>query len=93
MKSSYRNSEKTRELVKAQLEERFGPEIASSYDPFTNVMTMRDWNKYGYRIKKGEKALKSVTMVEKKDQNGEVIKRYPKRVCLFHEIQCEKVGN
>lgn len=93
MKSSYRGSENTRALVKKALEEKFGPEIANSYDPYTNVMTMRDWNKNGYKVVKGQSAIRSVTMIEKTDESGTVIKRYPKRVYLFHISQCEKVGN
>jgi hypothetical protein len=92
IKTSYRGSETTEKMVRAQLEERYGPEVAQGYNPYENVATLKDWNRHGYRVKKGEKALRSITMVEKKDEKGEVVKRYPKRCFLFHISQCERVG-
>ena len=92
IKTSFRGSETTAKMVREQLAERFGPEVAEDYNPYENVATLRTWGQHGYRVKKGEKALRSITMVEKKDKNGEVIKRYPRRVSFFHISQCERVG-
>lgn len=93
IKSNFKGSDKTRENIRQQLQDRFGIDIASSYDPYTNVMTLRDWNKFGYRIMKGQKALKSTTVIEKKNKDGDVVSRCSRRISLFHINQCEKVGN
>ena len=39
---------------------------------------------------KGEKALKSITFVEKEDEDGEGTAKYPKNVYLFFETQVEE---
>jgi len=59
------------------------------YDPLHNCLTFRQWLKAGYVVRRGEKAIKSVTIVEKKDEKGEVIKKYPKSVFLFFQTQVE----
>lgn len=43
-------------------------------------------------MKKGEKALKSITLIEKKNEKGEVVQKYPKTVNLFYVRQVEKMG-
>lgn len=47
----------------------------------------------GYQVKKGEKALKSFIIIEKKDKDGTVVRKYPKRVNLFYIKQVEQVGS
>lgn len=91
--SGYRGSEKTAEMVRGQIEERFGSDAALEYDPALNARTFQGWLKVGYRVKQGEKALTSITLVEKKDPQGNVIKKYPKRVCLFFHTQVEPISN
>ena len=91
-KSSYKGSVKTYELVKEQILARYGEEEALRYDPYLLARTYRQWLKIGYRVRKGEKALKSTTFVEKRDDNGELIKRYPKKINLFYELQVEKIN-
>jgi len=78
-------------MVAEQIAERFGEAEAENYDPYKNCMTFRQWIVAGFRVKRGEKALKSVTYVEVKDESGEVIKKYPKVVNLFYIKQVEKV--
>jgi len=91
--SGYRGSEKTAEMVRKQIEERFGSEAADEYNPALNARTYKNWLKIGYRVKPGEKALKSVTVIEKKDAQGNIIKKYPKKVALFFHCQVEPITN
>lgn len=91
MTTNYKGSEATRDMVSKQIAERFGEAEAEHYDPYKNCMTFRQWLTAGFRVKRGEKALKSVTYVEVKDDSGEVIKKYPKTINLFYEKQVEKV--
>lgn len=90
--SEYRGSERTRDSVRKQLMERFGASSASIYDPKKNVRTLNSWRKLGYRVKRGETALRSVTIIPKKDGDGNVIGTYPKTICLFFQSQVERVG-
>ena len=88
--SPYRGSEATYEAVKQQIEERWGEEVAEDFDPYTDAMPLVVWAGYGYRVRKGEKALKSTTFIEIKDKDGEVIKKVKRTVNLFHKRQVEK---
>lgn len=90
--SNWKGSMNTAESVKKQIIARWGEEEANSYDPKSNCLTFNQWYAHGYRVKKGEKALKSITIIEKKDKKGEVVAKYPKTVNLFYVLQVEKVG-
>jgi hypothetical protein len=78
---------------------RWGEE-AKQYDPFTNCFTLQTWNKLGYRVKKGEKAIRSITYVtatdqaetitEDKEYEEQEVRTYPKTVYLFYRTQVEK---
>ncbi len=91
--SGYRGSEKTAEMVRKQIKERFGDKAAETYVPSLNARTFKNWLSVGYRVKQGEKALTSITFIEKRDAKGNVIRKYPKKVCLFHINQVELISN
>ncbi|MEA3450044.1 MAG: hypothetical protein U9Q85_03675 [Patescibacteria group bacterium] len=56
-------------------------------------MTYAQWLKAGFKVSKGEKALKSTTIVEKTDDNGNTVAKYPRTVNLFYIKQVEPVSN
>jgi len=89
--SPYRGSEQTCEMVKEQIRERWGNEVAEDFDPHTDAMPLVSWMSYGYRVRKGEKALKSITYVEVKDAKGDVVRKIRRVVNLFHHNQVLKV--
>ena len=89
--SPYRGSETTYEMVKEQIEARWGEECAEEFDPHTDAMPFSSWLAQGYVVKKGQKALKSVTFVEVKDENDKVVKKIRQTVNLFHKRQVEKM--
>ena len=89
--SPYKGSLKTKEMVASQIEERFCAQAVKEYDPYQNCFTFREWLRRGYKVKKGERALRSVTYVEKRDPMGNVIKKYPKTVCLFYVLQVNPI--
>jgi hypothetical protein len=94
----WRGSAKTADAVRQEIARRWGDEEAEKYDPLTNCFTIQTWNQLGYRVKKGEKAIRSITYVEGKDQteDGEAddededVRTYPKTVYLFYRTQVEK---
>jgi len=88
--SPYRGSEKTYEMVKEQIEKRWGEEVAEDFDPHTDAMPYSSWVAYGFVVKKGQKALKSITFLEVKDKDDKVVRKIKRTVNLFHKRQVEK---
>ena len=83
--------------VAGQIKEIWGKEAADSYDPRVNCFTYRGWQERGYQVKRGEKALHSITFIggseSVKQADGsykDVSRVYPKSVCLFFINQVEK---
>src|SRR5260370_7513450 len=60
-------SEKTADQVREEIARRYGDEEAEEYDPQTNCFTLPTWNKLGYVVRKGEKAIRSMTLIEKSE--------------------------
>lgn len=87
--SPYRGSEATYEAVRAQIEERWGPQVAKEYDPRTTCAPFSSWAAAGFRVKRHEKALKSITFIEVKNEKGDVEKKVKRVVNLFHSRQVE----
>ena len=90
--SPYRGSEKTYEMVREQLRERYGDKCANEYDPHCDCAPFSTWASAGFRIKRGEHALKSVTYVEVLNNKGELEKKIRRNINLFHKKQVEKVA-
>ena len=88
--SPWRGSEKTYEMVREQLRERWGDECADEYNPEKDVAPYITWANAGFYIRKKEKALKSVTFIEVKNEKGEVEKKIRRIVNLFHRRQVKK---
>ncbi len=88
--SPWRGSEATYEMVKEQVRERWGDEVAEEFNPAEDAMPLLSWASYGYRVKKGEKALRSITFVEIKNGKGEVEKKIRRVIHLFHKRQVVK---
>lgn len=90
--AQWKGSEETAKSVKEQIRKRFGEQEAKKYNPLKNCFTFRTWIALGYHVKKGEKALRSITLIDKQvTENGiEKKVRFPKTVCLFYQSQVEK---
>jgi len=83
---------KTAEFVRAEIAKRYGPQEASSYNPSANCFTFAGWRQRGYLVKKGEKAILSVTFVEVEGDDGGKVS-YPKSVYLFARPQVEPAAD
>lgn len=90
-RSGYTGSTTTFELVAKEIRERWGEAEAEKYDPYTNALTFTKWAVLGFRVRKGEKAIRSITFVEVKDKDGNITKRFRKSVCLFYYLQVERI--
>ena len=92
IKSTYRGSQENYRRVAAQIADRWGDGEVANYNPYTNCLTFRQWIKAGYKVNRGENAIKSTTIVEKTDDEGNVLTRYPKVVNLFYQKQVSKIN-
>lgn len=88
--SGYTGSKITRDMVASEIEKRWGPKEVEKYNADTNALTFIKWTSLGYRIIPGEKAIRSFTVVEKKDKDGRVIKRFKRTVFLFYYKQVQR---
>ena len=91
----WKGSIQTADAVRDEIAKRYGEEEAVKYDPLKNCFTFQTWKAKGYYVKKGEKAIRSMTLIEAEDKNAkegtETEKRtYPKTVYLFYITQVEK---
>lgn len=86
----WRGSEQTASQVREEIAKRWGDKEAQNYNPLTNCFTFRTWKTKGYHIKKGEKAIRSMTFKEVEDQDTKETRKYPKTVYLFYEKQVNK---
>ncbi|MFA6414847.1 MAG: hypothetical protein WC217_01555 [Candidatus Paceibacterota bacterium] len=86
----FTGSELTKTMIKNQILERWGEAEAERYNPYQNARTWAQWTKLGFRVKKGQTALRSVTYIDSTNERGEAIK-IPRTISLFYRLQVEKV--
>ncbi len=89
--SNYQGSEKTRDMVAQQIKEIWGEGELKNYNPEKSALPFTTWLHLGFKPKKGSKALKSVTYIEKKDAKGNIIKRYARKINLFYYRSVEPI--
>lgn len=88
VESTWRGSEKTAEQMRQQVKERFGDKAAKEYDAKRHVMSLKQWGRFGIKIKAGETALKTYTVIENDDETGEA-KRVRRSIPVFHYLQTD----
>lgn len=76
-----------KEFLLSQIRKKFGKKIADETNLEEDLKTFSRWHFDGYRIKPGAESLRGVRLENVKNQKGEVIKRTPKTVRLFHRYQ------
>lgn len=91
--SPFTGSETTKKIIAEQIRERWGEEAVKEYDPYTNCMTARSWMlRRQMKIKKGERALKSITLCESKDKKTGFVRKFSRPVYLFSWLQVEPIN-
>lgn len=88
----YTGSEATKAMLCRQIEERWGKSELKNYNPHHNARTYKSWILAGFKVRKNEKALKSITYVETKDPTGKVVKKVRRSVSLFYYRQVEPIA-
>lgn len=92
--SPWRGSERSAEMVRSQLRERFGDECADKFDPAHDAAPFSAWISAGYAPRKNSKALKSIVITEVKDKKtGEVVRKIKRTVNLFHRNDVVKLSD
>lgn len=86
--SGYTGSKKTYDMVAKQIKERWGEKELENYDP-EQCLTFSKWLSIGFRVRKHERALKSITYIPIKDADGKVIKKIQRPVFLFYRKQVQ----
>ena len=89
--TNWKGSAQTAEIVRDQEKTLYGSAAAESFDPRYDARPFAQWLNIGFRVKSGEKALKSFVILEEKDEDGKVIKKHVRKVNLFHCNQVERV--
>lgn len=87
--TNWRGSKHTENMVREEIKKRYGEQDAQEYDPRFSARTYNQWKKLGFKVKAGEKAIRSVTTIEQKDGSGAVIQKRYKPVFLFYVKQVE----
>lgn len=90
-KSNYTGAKESYEKVRQQIVDIWGEEEGKIFDPYTNCLTYNKWIANGYKVRKGEKNLRSMVMLEKKNAAGVVIGKYPRQICLFYYLQVARL--
>jgi N-terminal domain of anti-restriction factor ArdC len=88
--AQWKGSAQTADAVRQEIAKRWGAQAAQQYDPRHNCFTFHTWKTKGYHVKKGEKAIRSMTIKEVTNEDTKEVKKYPKTVYLFYIIQVEK---
>lgn len=88
--SKWQGSQSTYNMVFNQIKSRYGEKEAHKYDPSRNCLTYRSWLDRGLRVKRGEKALKSITFIPV-EIPGKPTAVYKKTVNLFYYLQLERI--
>ena len=60
-------------------------------DCYHNMRTFTDWLNLGWKVRKGEKAFRSIVVREIKDKDGDVIKKISRPCFLYYYRQVEKI--
>lgn len=90
--SNWQNSEKTRDAISAQIAERWGEsEAKNNYDPERNCLPYSRWLFLNFRPKRGSRALKSVTYIDRKDSQGNIIGKFARKVSLYYYRDVELI--
>lgn len=89
--SNYSGSEATKSAVASEIEKRWGKSEVAKYDPYTNALTFRKWLSLNYVPRKGEHAIRSMTVCDVKNPDGTIAKRIKRPCFLFYYRQVSPV--
>jgi hypothetical protein len=89
--SNFTGSEATRSIVEDFVKTKYGPAEIKNIDCHHNCRSFSSWSKMGWKIRRGEKAIKSFTITEVKDSEGNLIRKVKRPCYLFYYRQVEPI--
>ena len=89
--TGFTGSSITKSMVEEQIKEKYGESELKNLDCYHNLRTFQSWLKLGWKVRKGEKAIRSITFVESNDLDDKTTRKYRRPVFLFYYRQVEKV--
>ena len=89
--SKWTGSETTKAMIAEQIRERWGESELKNYNPMHSARTFQGWLNLGYRVKKGERALKSIIFIDSKDDKN-IIKKIRRPCNIFYFRQVEEIN-
>ena len=87
--TNFTGSEMTRSLVEKEILRRWGLAEAKRYDPYKTARTFRQFLVIGRKVRAGDRGIRSVTFIDKKDSKGNVTGRIKKTIILFLDRQTD----
>lgn len=90
--SPFSGSPLTKAIVEEQIKAMYGETELQNLDCFHSLRTFSAWLKLGFKVRKGEKAIRSYTYVERKSPTGVVLDKYKKNISLFYYRQLEPIN-
>ena len=91
--SPFTGSASTKSMMEKAVQEKYGKAELKNLDCYHNMRTFQNWLSLGWKVRKGEKAFKSIVVREVKDENGDVIKKITHPCFLFYYRQVEKIDS
>lgn len=79
----------TYRMVHAEIVKKYGEKMGKRYRP-SNCRTLNSWRENGFFVKKGSRAIRSITFIPKTDANGQTTV-YRKNVNLFFYPDLERI--
>jgi len=89
--AKWTNSEKSYNLVVSAIKKRWGKDELNRHNPKTSCFTLKKWNKNGYLIRKGQKAIQSYSVLDISNEDEQVIATLQIPVNLFYRKQVAKI--
>lgn len=89
--TNYRNGQKSLELVRSAIAQKFGEEEAKRFNPYTDARTFKAWIDIGYAPMKNEHGIRSFIMIPKKGTKKSEEILVPKNIWLFHRLQVQPI--
>ena len=89
--AKWTNSEASYNLVVGQIKKKWGKDEVTLHNPKQSCFTFSKWLKHGYTVKKGEKAIKTYSVLYIQNEDNQVIATLQIPVNVFYRKQVAKL--
>ncbi len=89
--AKWTNSETSYNLVVSQIKKKWGKDEVTLHNPKRSCFTFSKWLKHGYMVKKGQKAIRTYSVMDITNEDEQVIATLQIPVNLFYRKQVTKL--